>query len=459
MAKAKTTRMTQPSKRNSSARRGSRRKNAGEGYGFSFHGAFKNKTDAVKKEAATKGAFIRPIMYKDGFRYVVMVPRTANPKRANVSSKSKSKRNGLGSWLKGQVAKADEAYSEWLVNKLRGKKRSKKVMGRGAPRAVKAASRQDRARGSAPPSNAVIADVTSALRNEGIKAGEAKRLAQAAYANTRSNDIVTVFRAAMARQNPKQKTKLERAFKKFPRCLSGNLDPLAHTTVFDLVNLALWQLDMLREGEETDIKTAAQRKAVEKFVTQYRGKENPAGNLSQQRKAAELYERFHGTPSNEVIKVLEAEGISKTEAVKLAALIPPEDYTGLGELVELRALTYGNDAKSAARISFDPDNAKERVRVCSNPEGTQLYFIGGNQDVAELARAGADIGFAMVDLGECIYLEYRTRKAMDKFQTANYYHELGEETGERPHLLYSTAHKRLYLVGGAYMVKPEGIVN
>jgi hypothetical protein len=398
MTKATKTRMTHPSKRNSSARRGPRRKNAGEGYGFSLHGAFKNKADAVKKEAATKGAFIRPIMYKDGFRYVVMVPRTANPKRANVSSKSNSKRNGLGSWLKGKVAKADEGYSEWLINKLRGRKRSKKVTGRGAPRAAKAASRGERARGSAPPSNEVIADVTSALRNEGIKAGDAKRLAQTAYAKTKSADFITVFRAAMARQNPKKK--------------------------------------------------------VSRFKVSRKSK-NPGA----QRKAAELYERFHGTPSKEVIKVLEAEGISKTEAVKLAALIPPEEYAGLGDLIELRALTYGNDTSSAARISFDPDNAKERVRVCSNPEGTQLYFIGGNQDVAELARAGADIGFAMVDLGECIYLEYRTRKAMDKFQAVNYYHELGEETGERPHLLYSTAHKRLYLVGGAYTVKPEGIVN
>jgi hypothetical protein len=160
-----------------------------------------------------------------------------------------------------------------------------------------------------------------------------------------------------------------------------------------------------------------------------------------------------------VIKVLEAEGISKAGAAKIAALVPPEDYTGMGDLIELRCLAFGDDAKNAARIIFNPDQEKKRVRLCCNPDGDQMYFVGGDQDVGELAKAGMDIGFAMVDFGECIFVEYRTRKAMDQFQTVNYYHELGEETGERPHLLYSTAYKRLCLVGGDYEVKPEGIVN
>jgi hypothetical protein len=405
-----------------------RKRNAGEGYGFTFHGAFKNKADAAKKEAATAHAFVRPVMYRDGFRYVVMVPRTENPKRrANVSKKKStrkttpprnggrtrnavrrpSRRNGLGSWLGKKLGYAG-SETEYLINRLRGKKKKKSKTAKGVPRAAKTASRQGI--GGAPASSSVIADVASALRNQGFNATDAKKMAQSAYNKTRSDDVVTVFRAAMARQNPKQQRPAARR------------------------------------------KPIVKRRSVPKVR---RSKRNP----NAQQWAAAKFEQFHGRPSEEVIKVLEAEGISKEEAEKIASLIPPEDYTGMGDLIELRCLAFGDDAKNAARIIFDPDQEKKRVRLCCNPEGDQMYFVGGDQDVGELAKAGMDIGFAMVDLGECIFVEYRTRKAMDQFQTVNYYHELGEETGERPHLLYSTAYKRLYLVGGDYEVKPEGIVN
>jgi hypothetical protein len=57
-----------------------RRKNAGEGYGYMFSGAFAKKADAVKKEKQRKGSFVRPVMLKSGMRYAVMTPRT-NPIR------------------------------------------------------------------------------------------------------------------------------------------------------------------------------------------------------------------------------------------------------------------------------------------------------------------------------------------------------------------------------------------
>jgi len=55
-----------------------KRKNAGEGYGYMFSGAFKKKADAVKKEATRKGSFIKGIYVNGDHRYVVMTPR-ANP--------------------------------------------------------------------------------------------------------------------------------------------------------------------------------------------------------------------------------------------------------------------------------------------------------------------------------------------------------------------------------------------
>jgi len=57
-----------------------KRKNAGEGYGYMFSGAFKKKADAVRKEGTRKGSFVKGVMTQHGHRYVVMTPRT-NPRK------------------------------------------------------------------------------------------------------------------------------------------------------------------------------------------------------------------------------------------------------------------------------------------------------------------------------------------------------------------------------------------
>jgi hypothetical protein len=58
-----------------------RRKNAGEGYGYIFSGAFAKKSDAVKKEKKRKGSFVKAVMMRSGMRYAVMTPRTNPIKR------------------------------------------------------------------------------------------------------------------------------------------------------------------------------------------------------------------------------------------------------------------------------------------------------------------------------------------------------------------------------------------
>jgi hypothetical protein len=57
-----------------------KRKNAGEGYGYMFSGAFKKKADAVAKEKSRKGSFVKGVYTPQGHRYVVMTPRT-NPRK------------------------------------------------------------------------------------------------------------------------------------------------------------------------------------------------------------------------------------------------------------------------------------------------------------------------------------------------------------------------------------------
>jgi hypothetical protein len=64
-----------------------RRKNAGEGYGYMFHGSFKKKADAVAKERKTKGAWIKSTLTNAGYRHIVMSPRTNPIKRRKKAPK------------------------------------------------------------------------------------------------------------------------------------------------------------------------------------------------------------------------------------------------------------------------------------------------------------------------------------------------------------------------------------
>jgi hypothetical protein len=64
-----------------------RRKNAGLGYGMQFHGSFSEKKEAMKKERSRKGAFVRGVPTKHGYRYIVMSPRTNPPKRKKKAKK------------------------------------------------------------------------------------------------------------------------------------------------------------------------------------------------------------------------------------------------------------------------------------------------------------------------------------------------------------------------------------
>jgi hypothetical protein len=65
----------------------SRRKNFGEGYGYTFHGSFTEKKDAEAKEAKTPGSFVRGTPTAKGYRWMVMKPRKNPIRRASGSRK------------------------------------------------------------------------------------------------------------------------------------------------------------------------------------------------------------------------------------------------------------------------------------------------------------------------------------------------------------------------------------
>lgn len=132
----------------------------------------------------------------------------------------------------------------------------------------------------------------------------------------------------------------------------------------------------------------------------------------------------------------------------------PPVLSKLGDLVSLTVLTLDGGKK---RISFSREDA---VVAAQNPSGDQIYFAGGNQDVrALLDDLGVDASKDMVELGQCVEIEYFTRKSIDQFQPVRYYHEFGEETGVIPTLAFDQLNLHLELVGGAYYIRPEGIRN
>lgn len=160
-------------------------------------------------------------------------------------------------------------------------------------------------------------------------------------------------------------------------------------------------------------------------------KRNPDASAEGER----LYESFHGEPSDELILEHAPAGTS------------PSTVTALGELVEL-VLTSGT------KLDFDG----KHFLLTSNPAGTQLY-ITGRVDFTKDQLAEFDCTKDFIDLGSIKTVTYRTEKGFDDFKTYEYIHKLGEDSGDRPCLIYDRRNHRLQFAGGNYQVRPEGIVD
>lgn len=168
-------------------------------------------------------------------------------------------------------------------------------------------------------------------------------------------------------------------------------------------------------------------------------KVNPEG-LGQ---AAELYEKFHGETPREVLSVQESSAMRRV-------------YTGLGWLSQL--LVIGR--AGTIELAFDADDEETRVLVATSPDGKQIYFIGGDQDLGRsLDKFTEDTSKDFIDLGECVHLGYVTQKYFDDFKTFDYHHDLGEESRVVPQLYYNKLQRRMILVGGEYRVELENLVE
>jgi len=174
-----------------------------------------------------------------------------------------------------------------------------------------------------------------------------------------------------------------------------------------------------------------------------RVKHNPPNPHEQ---AAAMYESFHGKPPENEILVQEEFHVHEHLA-PLGVLVNYKVATITG----LNATIESSDAKTDYdEAAADPNS----IFVATNEQGTQLYFVGGDQslDLKRLEFPDELVKDDMI-IGTLYELTYRTRKKFDKFKLTDYYHGLGEDTGEQPLLRYDPLSPHQYVSGGAYKIE------
>jgi hypothetical protein len=194
-----------------------------------------------------------------------------------------------------------------------------------------------------------------------------------------------------------------------------------------------------RQRTQSALRVGAKQKSVRS-----KRKGNPAGA------AAQAYEDFHGTPSEEVITVKEKihfhEHLAAAGELKRLVIIPP--------------------GQKAAVILSDFDGAV----LAFNEQRNQLFVKGGNQYVPlNIFGIDPDEAHEVETLGAVKVIDYfTTKKHLGRDGgTAIYVHRFRtEERGGRtvivkvlrwPDAIYYVRDKRIVFSGGSYTILPEGI--
>lgn len=173
-------------------------------------------------------------------------------------------------------------------------------------------------------------------------------------------------------------------------------------------------------------------------------------NPSESEQAVKLFESFHGRDAQEVIEA------QRSAAMRL-------DYAACGPLVALGFDDCGfpesrlkDKWDQCSHIDFEGD----KVMLASAPNGKQLYFIGGNQNLdGQLSSfENVDTEKDLIDLGPVAFVVYEARKVHDNFEPADYCHRFGDPSTEialdesLPRLAYDKVKKEMLLVGGDYHI-------
>lgn len=228
-----------------------------------------------------------------------------------------------------------------------------------------------------------------------------------------------------------------------------------------------WQEQLLYSKAKTQsdiekIKTIAAKDGFHSFrVTTYdgsapdftrvlgRGKRNPEAE------AAEVYESFHGSPSENITDISET--------------VHEHEY--LAQLGTLVSITLETESGYSATLKFNRTGAS-RVELASSEDCTSMYFVGGDQsvDLPKLHMGGDKWKKDLMVLGRLKEIEYFTEKKFDNFAPTVYYHKSREglDSSGTKHVivadqdavvLYDSRSKLLSLAGGQYKVEDVGVVG
>lgn len=195
-------------------------------------------------------------------------------------------------------------------------------------------------------------------------------------------------------------------------------------------------------------RTDAKRKQVAAATVRKMEQGNPL-NFGEER-AARLAEKFHGRPAREILEIEERESYDDYGAV-------------LGCLERLDILM--DDGHSAIPIKFDFEPGSENnILVVSDPEGKNLDFVGGDQEIPWDEIEGVATDKNLVLVGPVCEIDYFADKhhltgPAEQKRGITYYHEFGDQGGELPYLVFDTRNTKLMLVGGDYSIEPEGITG
>lgn len=166
--------------------------------------------------------------------------------------------------------------------------------------------------------------------------------------------------------------------------------------------------------------------------------------------SARMYEKFHGTPSTEILEFVEEEHRHKY-------------LFGLGPLISMKVQNVAGNKQ--AELTFpDPADSKagDVVMLCCTEDGTQLVCVGGDQElpvdslIQGFGMLPADFARDNALIGTVTEITYRTKKTFEKDgrEDIDFYHELGKEgsRGVFPVLEYKTRSPHLVIVGGRYYI-------
>jgi hypothetical protein len=167
------------------------------------------------------------------------------------------------------------------------------------------------------------------------------------------------------------------------------------------------------------------------------GKARQIKNPEDMGPASAMYESFHGREPARIIE--------HTENFDYRAQLAE-----LGKLLELRIKITGGD--KATLDGFG------NCQVACDPDGKNIAFLGGSQAI-DLDALEIESDKDLIELGEVTYIAYFAKKGFHNFEPIDYTHHFGEVDGIRPILTYDSFNRKLFLIGGNYSVKPEGITN